>query len=101
MVWPYLGFKRSAVRIRPPDKQDPGQRCCSLFGTIAQTLFATQCYGYSGRMTALIFSLLARLEADERGEVSWKWLALGMLIGAGLVVLLAVFGLIKFLIPGE
>jgi hypothetical protein len=64
-------------------------------------MFATQRYGYGERMAALIVSFLSRLGTDERGEVSWKWLALGMLIGAGVVVLLAVFGLIKFLIPGE
>ncbi len=48
-----------------------------------------------------ILTLLWTVHADERGEVSWKWLGAGILLGAALVVLLAVFGVIKFLIPGE
>lgn len=52
------------------------------------------------RMTPIL-TLIGGLHADQRGEVSWKWLGLGILVGAALVVLLAVFGLIKFLIPGE
>lgn len=52
-------------------------------------------------MFSLIGPFLAAVISDERGEVSWKWLAVGVLVGAGVVVLLAVGGLIKFLIPGE
>ena len=50
---------------------------------------------------APIVALLWTLHDEERGEVSWKWLGLGIVVGAALVILLAVFGLIKFLIPGE
>ena len=52
-------------------------------------------------MIPVIGAFLAAFVSDERGEVSWKWLAIGVLVGAGVVVLLAVGGLIKFLIPGE
>ncbi len=48
-----------------------------------------------------IVALLWTVHSEERGEVSWKWLGLGIVVGAALVILLAVFGLIKFLIPGE
>lgn len=49
-------------------------------------------------MIPVIGAFLAAFVSDERGEVSWKWLAIGVLVGAGVVVLLAVGGLIKFLI---
>ena len=52
-------------------------------------------------MTSLLEYLLASLDTDERGEVSWKWLVIGFVIGAVVMLLLAVGGLIKFLIPGE
>ena len=38
-----------------------------------------------------------RLRRDEGGAVAIGWLALGILIGAALIV----FAIIKFLIPGD
>ncbi len=48
-----------------------------------------------------VLSALLMLHTEERGEVSWKWFAIGAVVGAAIVLLLAVGGLIKFLIPGE
>ena len=52
-------------------------------------------------MASILMHLLATLDRDERGEVSWKWLVIGFVIGAVVMLLLAVGGVIKFLIPGE
>ena len=52
-------------------------------------------------MAAIVSLIWTTLRDDERGEISWKSLVLGVVVGVALMVLLAIFGVIKFLIPGE
>ena len=51
-------------------------------------------------MSAIVSAIMSRMtemHRDEEGAVAIGWLALGILIGMVLIV----FAIIKFLIPGE
>jgi hypothetical protein len=48
-------------------------------------------------MTQMMFEIARRLDLRRQDGVAIVWLILGILIGVGLVI----FGIIKFLIPGD